>query len=92
MSDRLVVAMVHRPANEKPLAETYCFVSVDDTGEGQLATIIPGIGATVMVTHHAEHLERMKGIARELGEASGVRVRLVRYTRAEIMWDWPAIS
>ena len=79
---------IHTPPNEAGSRDDlYAYVSVDEHGEGICAGIVPRVGATPLITarrHLAEGLFRE--VAREIA-ASGRKVRLVRYARAEVLWE-----
>jgi hypothetical protein len=78
---------VHNEANEAPITELFAFLSTDDTGEGICAAIVGGLGSTPLVTSKARVAEQMKQMAQSISDASGKPVRLVRFTRAEVLWS-----
>lgn len=78
---------VHSPPNEAPLADLFAFVSVDEAGEGIIASIIPDIGATLLVTGRLRITEKMKPLAEQAARQTGKRVRLVRFARAQVLWE-----
>lgn len=80
---------IHSPPNDAPLDELWAWVSVDDTGEGLIANIVPGIGATVLVTGRRSIAEQLRLYALEVSKRTDKRVRLVRFARASIEWEGP---
>ena len=74
---------LHNPPNERPIPELFAFVSIDENGnEGIVASILPGLGATPMVTASLKALEGLKGMAEELARQSGKAIVLRRFARA----------
>lgn len=80
---------VHSPDNAANIETLWAYVSVDATGEGILGTIVPGIGGVQMVTgsKNEDVHTHFRKMAEEIGRATGKRVRLIRFTRAEVLWE-----
>lgn len=79
--------IIDAPPNERPMDEVFVFASLDEHGEGICAHVLPGIGAVLLVTAKRSITESMKEPAAELAKASGKPIRLIRFTRAEILWE-----
>jgi hypothetical protein len=78
---------VHNEANEAPVTELFAFLSIDETGEGICAAILPGLGSTPLVTSKERVAEMMKQNAQSISKMGNKPVRLVRFTRAEVLWS-----
>ena len=76
----------HTAPNEAPITELFAFLSIDETGEGICAAIMPNLGSTPMVTSKARVAEMMKEMATEITAKTGRPIKLVRFTRAEQVW------
>lgn len=77
---------VHDPGNTKPLTELYVFVSVDSNGnEGILGAPLPGIQGTMPLVAMSKQLAMnvLRPIAKEMGERSGKKVKLLKLTNRE---------
>lgn len=62
-------------------------VEEEDGTEGIIAALVPALGTTVLVTSREHVARRMKSLAHAHGEAAGRPVRLVRFTRQEVVQD-----
>lgn len=78
--------VIDTPDNEAPITELFALLSTDMTGEGIIATILPGLGSTPMVTSNSRVAEMMKVAAAVAAKSSGKPVKLVRFTRVETVW------
>lgn len=76
---------VHDPGNRHPLDEVWLVVSVDDQGEGIVASGIPGIGMALMVTGDRDKAGVIWQLATAEPALAGKRLRLVRYVRVEVL-------
>lgn len=76
--------LVHAPPNEAPADEMWVWLSVDHKGEGLMAALSP-IGNLTLASPHERMLPIMRKLAVEIVKASGIRARLVRFVRAEIV-------
>lgn len=81
-----MIGFVHVPPNETSIDELFAFLSVDEGGEGICAAIIPNLGSTTLVTGRRNVAEQMKEFAAEIAQASGKRIEMIRFTRADVMW------
>lgn len=82
-----MITVVHDAPNEALITELFAFVSLDDTGEGICASIMPGLGSTPLVTSKARVADQMKTLAADIARRSGKPVKLVRFSRTEVMWS-----
>jgi hypothetical protein len=82
----MVETLIHDEPNEAPIEELFAFLSIDATGEGICAAILPELGSTPLVTSKARFAELMKAKAQEIAALSGKPVQLVRFTRADVVW------
>jgi hypothetical protein len=77
--------MLHAEPNLREATELFAWLSVDHKGEGILAAG-PAIGSMIqLVYHHPENAELMRKLAQDIARASGLRVRLVRFKRDEVV-------
>jgi hypothetical protein len=81
-----IETLVHAEPNEAPIEELFAFLSIDETGEGICAAILPEVGSTPLITSKARVAELMKDKAQEIASLAGKPVRLVRFTRADVVW------
>lgn len=82
-----MTTVLHDEPNEAPITELFAFLSLDDTGEGVCAAILPELGSTPLVTSKERVAELMKATAADIARLSGKPVKLVRFIRAEILWS-----
>jgi hypothetical protein len=69
--------------NEAPITELYAVLSIDENGEGILATA----GMLPMVTSRRRIAEKMKLGAIKIAQDTGRPLKLVRFSRVETMWS-----
>jgi hypothetical protein len=82
--------MLHSPPNEAPVNEVWAFLSVDDKGnEGIIAGVLKDVGTVMLATGKRSMLVYYRPIALQIGKMAGVKVRLVRYARAETEEEYP---
>lgn len=82
------MVIIHKPPNEKVIEHVYVGLSEDAEGKnGIAASFVPGIGATVMVTASEKALEFMKGQVTELEEMLDIKIRIFKFTRAEVVFE-----
>ena len=77
---------IHKPPNVKVIDEVYVGLSEDKNGlNGIVAAYAPGIGGTPMVTASEKVLAFYKGQIDELSETFGEKIKIYRFTRAEVV-------
>lgn len=82
------MVMIHKPPNEKVIENVYVGLSEDSEGKnGIAASYIPGLGSNVMVTANDVVLEFMKGQVPELEEMLDMKIRIYKFTRAEVVFE-----
>lgn len=74
------MTIYHTPKNTERLEQLYAWVSVDDGGEGIVAGNVPGFGWTPLVTGSYENALRMGKAAKQVEQATGKRIRLLKFT------------
>lgn len=80
--------IIHREPNAAPIDRLYAFMSIDDQGRhGILASILPGLGSTPLVTGSAKAVESMKPIARQIARETGLKVGLFAFDRVKMVWS-----
>jgi hypothetical protein len=78
--------LLHKPENEQTIDTVWVFVGVDDKGlEGILAHAIPGLGVTPLVTGLERQVPWMKQIAAAAGKLANRRVKVLKFTRREVV-------
>lgn len=75
--------------NDHPIDSLWAFLADDDTNppatEGIVAEIFPGIGSTSLITGTERVVPKLARLAEQIASASGRTIRLVRFTRAEVV-------
>ena len=79
--------LLHDPGNSQTIDELFAFMSIDERGRhGIVASILPGLGSTPLVTASAKAVEVMKPVAAAIARRSGKPVGLFRFTRQDRVW------
>jgi hypothetical protein len=79
--------ILHAPPNTQRIEAVYAFMSVDDEGlNGICATVLPGVGATPMVTASLKAVELMKPQAERIAKMIDRPVILAKFTSREDIW------
>ena len=65
--------------------ETIWAATGTTAADGLCASILPGIGATVLVTAIARHVPAIEKAAQLLADETGKTIEIVRYTRVEVL-------
>lgn len=84
---------IHDPGNETKIERLYAFMSVDTQGRnGIVASILPGLGSTPMVTGSRRIAHKMIPIAEALAKSTGRTIGLFAFERQTQLWqsDGPA--
>lgn len=70
-------------AEKNTIPELYAFIADEPQGEGGICAA--DLGGTLMplVTGNPANLDAMRGFAQQIADASGLQVKLVRYTVRE---------
>lgn len=84
MSDDDTV-LLNLPGNEEPLDQLWAFVSVDEKGQEGLCGMTIGNDNFPMITGKKTVLANMRVAAQHVSKKSGKPVRLVRFSRAEVV-------
>jgi hypothetical protein len=72
------------PPNEERIDRLYAFMSVDEKGfNGVIASILPGLGATPLVTGSRRVAHKLIPIAEKVARETGKKVGLYVFTRVE---------
>ncbi|MGC2080723.1 MAG: hypothetical protein WA728_32860 [Xanthobacteraceae bacterium] len=80
--------LIHDPGNEKMIEEVFAFMSIDEKGRnGIVASILPGLGSTPLVTASPRAVEMMKPLAEEIAHRTGKPVGLFRFRRDGQLWQ-----
>jgi hypothetical protein len=80
---------IHSPPNERPIDEIYVFMSTDENGNhGILASILPNLGSTPLLTGSARAAEALKPIAAEVARASKKKIGLFKFKRVDQVWTF----
>lgn len=64
------------------VTEVYCFVSVDEGGEGVIGKYFDGAWHP-FVCSDKNIMEKLKLYAREIGKESGKKIKIIRFTQRE---------
>jgi hypothetical protein len=76
------------PPNDEKIERVYAFLSVDAKGfNGIVAGLLPGIGATPLVTASRKLAQSLIPIAQEVADRTGLKVALYAFKR-EGDEDW----
>jgi hypothetical protein len=82
--------LIHDPGNEARIETVYVFLSIDDEGRnGIVASILPGLGSTPLVTGSRATAHKMIPIAQEVARRTGKKVGLFMFERGardEPLW------
>jgi hypothetical protein len=79
--------LIHDPGNDIQIVEIFAFLSIDDKGRnGIVASMLPGLGSTPLVTGSAKTAETMKPIAAEVARRTGRTVGLFKFKREGMLW------
>jgi hypothetical protein len=81
------MATIHNPPNERAFDELYVFLSEDENGHGLVASVVPGIGAALLVTGSPTIAEHFKTIAAGIAKETGKRIIMHKFTRGEELWS-----
>jgi len=80
--------IIHDPGNTDRLDEVYVFMSIDEEGRnGIVASILPELGSTPLVTGSRMAAKAMKPLAQEIAKLTGKPVGLFRFTRDAQLWQ-----
>jgi len=80
-----MVDLVDAPLNEAPADEVWVWVSVDNRGEGIVAFSTGPMGGMSLITAKRSLLPKLRDYALMTARRTGARLRLVRFTRAEVV-------
>jgi hypothetical protein len=76
--------LLHDPGNETKIERLYAFMSIDDQGRnGIIASILPGLGSTPLVTGSRKAAHALIPLAEKVAERSGKKVALFVFARVE---------
>ncbi len=79
---------LHDPGNNTVINEIFVFMSIDEKGRnGITATILPGLGATPMITGSPKIAEQMKGLAEQVSKMTNKPVGMFRFRREAQLWQ-----
>ena len=74
--------IIHDPGNDRRIDRLYVFMSIDEQGRnGIVASILPGLGSTPLITGSPKAAEYMKGLAQQVADKTGKAVGLFVFTR-----------
>jgi len=76
---------VDSPPNEAPIDEVYLWLSVDDTGEGLVVFMDGSLRGAPLMASKKRLLKDMRPFATDVAKLSGKKLRLVRFSRAQIV-------
>jgi hypothetical protein len=80
--------IIHDPGNTHEIDEVYVFMSIDEQGRnGIVASILPRLGSTPLVTASEKVIAPMKAIAQEVAERTGKPVGLFLFKRIGQLWQ-----
>jgi hypothetical protein len=80
---------IDTPENEAKIDRLYAFMSVDDEGRnGIVASILPNLGSTPLVTGSRRVALKMIPMAEAIAKATGKKIILYVFTRAESYDLW----
>lgn len=78
--------LVHNSGNTKPVDVLFAYLSVDKDGnEGVCAAPLPGFGTTPLVFGYEHVALKFIPIAEEIAKASGMQIKLVKFTKGEVV-------
>lgn len=80
-----MTTLLHNPPNESIKDEMYVWVSVDEGGEGIMGANIDGLGWTTLMSGKLTIAMKMEPLAIEAAKLGNKTVRLVKYSRAEVI-------
>jgi hypothetical protein len=79
--------LIHDPGNDTQIGEVFVFMSIDEKGRnGIVASILPGLGSTPLVTASPRVAETMKKLAAEVARRTGKPVGMFRFVREGMIW------
>lgn len=67
--------------------ELYVVISKDEKGDG-ICAMMTGNGGMPMVFGRKELLDDIRPIVKEMAEATGLELRIVRYTKQELIEEF----
>ena len=80
---------LHDPGNETKIERLYAFMSIDEQGRnGIVASILPGLGSTPLVTGKRSVARTMIPIAEKVAKESGKKVALFVFARVDGEETW----
>jgi hypothetical protein len=78
------MTVYHTPENEQRIDRVYVFMSIDDKGaHGIIASILPGLGSTPLVTGSRKTARSMIPLAQQVADRTGRKVALFTFARLE---------
>jgi hypothetical protein len=79
---------IHKPPNERVIDVVYVGMSEDENGfNGIVATMVPGLGGSPMVTSSEKVLAFFKGQASMLAKEIKGPIKIYRFVREEVVYD-----
>lgn len=80
--------IIHDPGNSEPIERLYVFLSIDDEGKnGIVASILPGLGSTPLVTGSRNAAGMLKPLAQDIANKTGKPVGLFAFRRETQLWQ-----
>lgn len=80
---------IHDPGNEEKIERLYVFMSIDAEGRnGVVASILPGLGSTPMVTGKRSVAKSMIPLAEKIAARTGKAIGLYVFHRVESYDLW----
>ena len=79
------------PQNEMPIREFWVFLSVDENGDGIVATEFAGV-MLPLVSGYPELVEKMKPEAAQIARLSGKRIVLAKFSAREDVWSTETVQ
>lgn len=82
-----MTTFVHNPKDYlEKIEEVYCFVSVDEGGEGVVGHNFGGVMMPFVCADKAR-MEQLKPIAKEMAQMTGRKIKLIKLTHREELED-----
>lgn len=76
--------VIHDPGNEEKIDRVYVFMSIDDQGRnGIVASILPHLGSTPLVTGKRSVAKSMIPLAEKIAARTGKKIGLFVFERVE---------
>jgi hypothetical protein len=73
-------AFIHDPGNDEVIETLYAYLSVDEKGDtGIVASILPGLGSTPLVSGNRNTAKSMQSIAEQVAKSTGKKVALFAF-------------